>query len=153
MLVTSIFSQCFPPIPKRISVFKLNSFCRLQMLSIWISLKICRLVKSRGQGQPVRTAQADQGPYQRTILQNVLRLVLKIFQYLEASECNTTSDWLNHIQYGLANQKLCYIQIPRTLRKRQRMFLKMVGENKAWIDTSCTCDVCSFNRAWFIFIP
>ena len=28
------FPQCFLPIPKRISVFKLHLFCRLQMLSI-----------------------------------------------------------------------------------------------------------------------
>ena len=25
-------------------------------------------------------------------------------------ESNTTSDWLNHNLYGLANQKLCYFQ-------------------------------------------
>ena len=31
-----------------------------------------------------------------TILKNILRLVLKIFPYLEALERNTTSDWLNH---------------------------------------------------------
>ena len=37
----------------------------------------------------------DQGPYSPTILQNILSLVLKIFLYLEAFECNTTSDWLN----------------------------------------------------------
>ena len=49
MLVTSIFSffpQCFLSIPRRISVFELYSFCRLQMLSIWTSLKICHLLKS-----------------------------------------------------------------------------------------------------------
>ena len=48
MLVTSIFSfshNVFYPFPKRISVFKSNPFCRLQMLSIWTSLKICRLVR------------------------------------------------------------------------------------------------------------
>ena len=46
MLITSIFSfsqQCFIPSPKRISVFKLH--CRLQMLSIYASLKICCLVE------------------------------------------------------------------------------------------------------------
>ena len=40
-----LFPQCFLPIPKRISIFKLHLFCCLQMLSIWTSLKICRLVK------------------------------------------------------------------------------------------------------------
>ena len=30
--------------------------------------------------------------------------------------------------YGLANQKLCYIQIYKMLEKRQRMLLRMVGE-------------------------
>ena len=41
-----LFVQCFLPIPKRISGFKLHLFCRLQMLSIWVSLEICRLVES-----------------------------------------------------------------------------------------------------------
>ena len=41
-----LFTQCFRPILKTNSVFKLNVFCCLQMLSIWASLKICRLVKS-----------------------------------------------------------------------------------------------------------
>ena len=40
-----LFPQCFLPIPKRISVFKLHLFCRLQLLSIWTGLKISRLVK------------------------------------------------------------------------------------------------------------
>ena len=35
------------------------------------------------------------GPYSPTILENILGLVLQIFLYLEAFECNTTSDWLN----------------------------------------------------------
>ena len=42
-----------------------------------------------------------------TVLLNVLCLTLHIFLYLEAFECNTISDWLNHMAkpYGLANQK------------------------------------------------
>ena len=36
----------FLPILKRIPVFYLHLFCRLQMLGIWISLRICRLLKS-----------------------------------------------------------------------------------------------------------
>ena len=42
----ALFAQCFLPIPKRISVFQLHSFC-LQMLSILTSLKMCPLVKSQ----------------------------------------------------------------------------------------------------------
>ena len=38
----------------------------------------------------------NQGPYSPTILKNILCLVLQIFLYLAAFECNTTSDWLNH---------------------------------------------------------
>ena len=38
------FPKCFLPIPKRISIFMLHLFCRPQMLSIWTSLKFCRLV-------------------------------------------------------------------------------------------------------------
>ena len=41
-----IFPECFLPNPKRIFVFKFHLFCRLQMLSIWTSLKIFNLVKS-----------------------------------------------------------------------------------------------------------
>ena len=35
--------------------------------------------------------------YRIFILLNVLCLVLQIFLYLEACECNRTSDWLNRI--------------------------------------------------------
>ena len=38
-----LFPQCFLPMSKRISVFKSHLFCRLPLLSIWTSLKICRL--------------------------------------------------------------------------------------------------------------
>ena len=31
------------------------------------------------------------------------------------------------------NQKLCCIQIYKNWRKRQRRFLKMVGENESWL--------------------
>ena len=34
--------------------------------------------------------------------------------------------------YGLANQKLCYIQIYKSWRKRQRTFLEMFGEYEPW---------------------
>ena len=40
--------------------------------------------------------QAHLAPYSPTLLQNVLSLVLQIFLFLAAFECNTTSDWLNH---------------------------------------------------------
>ena len=37
------------------------------------------------------------GQYSPTIFKNVLSLVLQIISsYLEAFECNKTSDWLNH---------------------------------------------------------
>ena len=39
----------------------------------------------------------QQSPYSLTILENIPSLVLRIFLYLEAFECNTTSDWLNHM--------------------------------------------------------
>ena len=45
---------------------------------------------------------------------NVLSLLLKIFLYKP---------------YGLANQKLCFIQIYKAWRKRQRMFLRLVAES------------------------
>ena len=41
-------------------------------------------------------AEQEQGPYSPSILENVLCLILQSFQYLATSECNTTSDWLNH---------------------------------------------------------
>ena len=41
-----LFLQCFLPFSKQISNFHSHLFCRLHMLSIWTSLKICRLVKS-----------------------------------------------------------------------------------------------------------
>ena len=34
-----LFSQCFLPFPKEISIFWIHLFCHLQMLSIWKSLK------------------------------------------------------------------------------------------------------------------
>ena len=40
-----LFPQCFLPFPKEISIFQSHLFCCLQGLSIWTSLKICRLVK------------------------------------------------------------------------------------------------------------
>ena len=41
-----LFPQCFLPFPKLISIFQPHLFYCLQMLSIWTSLKFCRLVKS-----------------------------------------------------------------------------------------------------------
>ena len=48
MLVTSIFSyfpRCFLPYPKQISIFDTHLICHLQILLIWTTLKICRLVE------------------------------------------------------------------------------------------------------------
>ena len=36
-----LFPQCFLPFPKHVLIFHSNLFCRLQMLSIWSSLKFC----------------------------------------------------------------------------------------------------------------
>ena len=63
-----------------------------------------------------------QVPYSPIILKNVLRLVLQKFLYLEAFVCHTT----------LANQQLCYIQIHKIWRKRQRIFLRIV-EYRPWV--------------------
>ena len=41
------FPQWVLPIPKGISAFELQSFCRLQMLPIWTSRKICCLVDDK----------------------------------------------------------------------------------------------------------
>ena len=41
-----LFPQCLLLFPTQISIFELELFCRLQMLSIWTSLQFCRLVKS-----------------------------------------------------------------------------------------------------------
>ena len=40
------FPQCFLPFPKQISSFCSHLSCCLQALSIWTSLRFCRLVKS-----------------------------------------------------------------------------------------------------------
>ena len=39
-----LFPQCFIPFTKQISNFQSLLLCRLQMLSIWTSLKYCRLL-------------------------------------------------------------------------------------------------------------
>ena len=41
-----LFPQCFLLFPKQILVFASHLFCLLQMLSIWLSPKFCRLVKN-----------------------------------------------------------------------------------------------------------
>ena len=41
-----LFTQCFPPYMALIFHFKCTLKCRLQFLSIWTRLKICRLVIS-----------------------------------------------------------------------------------------------------------
>ena len=67
----------------------------------------------------------NQSPYIPTFLQNVPSLVLQIFLYLEAFECNTNSNWLNRTKpYGLANQNLCYIQIYKSWRKKAKKVLE-----------------------------
>ena len=53
-------------------------------------------------GQKAMTVPAL-GLYSLTFLQNILSLVLQISLHLEAFECNTTSDWLNHMVYPIRN--------------------------------------------------
>ena len=40
-----LFPQCFLSYERQLKHFELHLICRLQMLSIWASLKFCRLVK------------------------------------------------------------------------------------------------------------
>ena len=79
----------------------------------------------------METAQIQ--PFSRMLLVSFSRF----FLYSAAFECNKTSDWLNHtvkpIRSYVANHKLCYIQIHKAWRKRQRMFLRMPGEYGSWI--------------------
>ena len=42
-----LFPQCFLSFPKQISTFQFHLVYRLQMLSIWASLKFCCLAKSK----------------------------------------------------------------------------------------------------------
>ena len=41
-----LFPQCFLLFPTHISIIEAESFCRLQMLEIWASLKFCCLLES-----------------------------------------------------------------------------------------------------------
>ena len=41
-----LFPQCFLPFPKQIPISQSHLYCRLQMLSIWTSLKFHHLEKS-----------------------------------------------------------------------------------------------------------
>ena len=41
-----LFPQCFLPFTKQLSNFQSHLLCRLQMLSIWTSIKFCRKVNS-----------------------------------------------------------------------------------------------------------
>ena len=66
---------------------------------------------------------------QPTILQNVLSLVLQIFLNLEAFECNTTSDWLNHTVYPIKS----YVTFKFTKSKGKKKKTKGVLENVWWI--------------------
>ena len=45
LLFPQYFPQCFLPFPKQNSIFNSYLLCCLQMLSIWTSLKFCRMLK------------------------------------------------------------------------------------------------------------
>ena len=72
------FPQCFYPFRELSTIFtkfeivicKLFQFGRVQKFVVWERVK------------------------------NVLYLVFHIFLYLETLECNTTSDWVNHVAFG-----------------------------------------------------
>ena len=57
------------------------------------------------------------GLYSPTILKNGLSFALRIFLYLVAFECSTTSDWLN----GVATYR-------KVWRIRERTFSRIIGE-------------------------
>ena len=74
MLVTSIFSfshNVFKGFYIQISIFQSHLFCRLQVLSIWTSLKICRLVKS----EPITTQYHIFMHYRYVAVENIVRIV------------------------------------------------------------------------------
>ena len=52
--------------------------------------------------------------------------VFFFYIYFETFKCNSISDWLNHMAkpYGLANQKLCHIQIYKLLEKKTKNVLE-----------------------------
>ena len=60
------------------------------------------------------------------ILDNVVCLFLQTFLSLVTFECNTTSDWLNHTVNPIRSRVT--FKSTKSCRKRQRMFLGMVGE-------------------------
>ena len=63
------------------------------------------------------------GLYSPTIPKNFLCLVLQIFVYLGAFECNTTSEWLGHTVKPI---KSCVtFKFTKSWRKSQRMVGKL----------------------------
>ena len=74
----------------------------------------------------IAAKRSKQGQYSPTILKNILRLILQIILYLEAFVCNTTSNWLNRMVSPI--RSCVTFKFTESCRKRQRMFLRMVGE-------------------------
>ena len=63
------------------------------------------------------------GPKAQTILRTFFVLFSIYFLHLEVFESNTTSDWLNRVSRNCVTFKFTNLE-----EKRQRMFLKMIGE-------------------------
>ena len=61
-------------------------------------------------------------PYSPTTFKNILCLVLQIFLYSEACECNTISDW---------PIRSCVLQIYKILDKETKNSLEMDGEYRS----------------------
>ena len=82
----------------------------------------------------LRTVLRMVGEYSPCIHQPIPRPFFVFFSRIYKFECNTTADWLNLTAnpYGLANLKLCYIQmlldIEKVYKSRLRTVLRMVGK-------------------------
>ena len=65
---------------------------------------------------------------------------MQIFLLLAAFECNTTSDWLN-----CTNQKLCYIPICKSWRRRQKCNSSPDKHVFLYLFPDCLCIIIHFS--------
>ena len=85
-----LFFPHFLPFPKQILIFNSQLFCCLQILSIRSSLKIVSVGKElKSKADIVPTGSVPTNHSQ----EHSLSFFFKICKF----ECNTTSDWLNHM--------------------------------------------------------
>ena len=73
---------------------------------------------------------------QRVLLSSLIKIFLI---HLELFECNNTFDWLNHMVKPI--RSCVTFQFAKSQRKRQRMFLRMVGAYGPWCFTFLTGNV------------